>query len=888
MKRSMTAGCLAVAVMNFVFMVAELMAGRLAAPWVGVSSYTWVSLTVAALAGCAAGNALADALRARVPPWRTVAAACLAAGLLLFFSGAVNRALGAALAGLPLGVAARAFLHMTGLFFLPALVMGFGTPNVLAAVVRDGHSGRGIGAVYASGMAGCVAGSLLAGLVLPGVLATDTAFRAAGALLAALGALLWPLRSGAADPSGAADRSDASDVPAWRRAVPVFGVAALAMAVEMAAAKQVAPITGASHVVWGVLFGVFIGGMGAGGWCGGRFADRAAWQRWGWTVYLAAALSVFPYAVWLNHLAGLKFLWLITLPCGWRLPAHFLAAFLPCAFLLGAATTLAVRQALQTPDGRFDRRHAGRYWALASVGNVAGTVAAGFWLIGLVRSAVLLLLCAAGLAALALLSARTCGSEAGRRIAGPVTLLLLACGLYGVLAGPRATLPRWLQPRNITASEHCAIRFDRESRYNRVIVYGDAPDSRVLTIGLDRTPHSTVDVYDPARLYSVYVQMLAGGIETAFPGTGALDALVIGGGGFVLPRWLAATRGGSRILVAEIDPAVTEAATRLLGLDKAEGVVTVNHDGRNVVDRLAREGRRYDVIVGDTVADTAVPYHLVTAEFNARVAGLLKPGGVYLLHLLDRPDRGLLVGSALRTLRGQFRHVEVLRWAGVDDVRGSHVLIASDRALPEGTAAAVRAAHPDFEGRSLTAAERDALCGRPGTVTLTDRFVPVERFVLRDILDNDQLLRSFRARQLLAQAKARPAETFEKALEILRRQSVPQADELAAARLSGDRAGRLEALCAVLAEKARLPSGVLLAKAAYADVLQELKRWGEAGRVCETLARHDPENETHWVRAVNAFRLAGDRAAALNALAAATEHHPRSVALEALRTQLAK
>ena len=61
MNRSMTAGCLAVAVMNFVFMVAELMAGRLAAPWVGVSSYTWVSLTVAALAGCAAGNALAAA-----------------------------------------------------------------------------------------------------------------------------------------------------------------------------------------------------------------------------------------------------------------------------------------------------------------------------------------------------------------------------------------------------------------------------------------------------------------------------------------------------------------------------------------------------------------------------------------------------------------------------------------------------------------------------------------------------------------------------------------------------------------------------------------------------------------------------------------------------------
>ena len=46
--------------------------------------------------------------------------------------------------------------------------------------------------------------------------------------------------------------------------------------------------------------------------------------------------------------------------------------------------------------------------------------------------------------------------------------------------------------------------------------------------------------------------------------------------------------------------------------------------------------------------------------------------------------------------------------------------------------------------------------------------------------------------------------------------------------------------------------------------------------------------KTYRVRAVNAFRSVGDRAAALNALAAATAHHPRSVALEALRTHLAK
>jgi len=904
---SILVGGALVAIINLVFMVAELMAGRLAAPWIGLSAYTWVALVSVALAGCACGNALADALNRRLCPWRVAALGCVLGGLGLFFMNEINGWSGHLLEAWSVSVPLRAAVHMAGLFALPALCMGLGTPSVLAAAVGDDRSGRGIGIIYACGMSGCVVGSLLAGLVLPETMGTDTVFRCAGGVLALAGAVCFagatssrlPHAGVGGVPWRASGRLPAHlDVPpataaSGRQAAAarrvhealVFGVGFLALAVEMAIAKQVAPITGASHVVWSILFAVFIGGMGAGGWWGGWLADHADWRKWNALVFLLAGLAVYPFAPAMNAYVGLDMTVLLRLPSNLRLPLHFMLAFLPCAFLLGAATTVAVRDALQKPDGGFDRGHAGRYWALAALGNVAGTVVAGFILVGCVRSAVLLVFCAAALVGYAALLAWSTpqAPQALSRWLAVIALGLCGVGLDGLSFGAAESPPAWIQPRNTTLADGASVLLDRESRYNRVIVYGDKPDARMLTLGLDRTPHSSVDVYDPTRLYATYVQMLAGGVDAVFPGHGALDALVLGGGGFVLPRYLAATRPDSRILVAEIDPVVTEAARTLLGLGRAAGVTVIDQDGRNVVNQLVRSsdgpvagGRRFDIVVGDTIADTAVPYHLMTDAFNSQIAQLLKPGGVYLLHLLDRPDRGLLVGSAVRTLRVTFRHVLVVRWAGVQDVRGSHILLASDREL-DGAAVlrAIRSAHPDFDGSCLAANEVEALCDRPGTVIMRDRFVPVEKFVLRDILDNDVLLRSNRARDLMALAARDPECAYEGSAKIVRSQTRPLPDELVVLRTAAAQAGRMAEACALLGDKARIPTGDDHAKIAHAEILQELKREDEAGGAFEVLARRHPHEVSFWLQAATGYWYGKRRDEAVRVLRAGMAVEPR-------------
>ena len=67
----------------------------------------------------------------------------------------------------------------------------------------------------------------------------------------------------------------------------------------------------------------------------------------------------------------------------------------------------------------------------------------------------------------------------------------------------------------------------------------------------------------------------------------------------------------------------------------------------------------------DAYRTKSVPPHLVTAEFNAQVAGRLTAQGVYLSNIIDRTATPLLALSVARTLAQSFPAVDI--WTMVDD-----------------------------------------------------------------------------------------------------------------------------------------------------------------------------------------------------------------------------
>jgi tetratricopeptide (TPR) repeat protein len=187
--------------------------------------------------------------------------------------------------------------------------------------------------------------------------------------------------------------------------------------------------------------------------------------------------------------------------------------------------------------------------------------------------------------------------------------------------------------------------------------------------------------------------------------------------------------------VVEIDPGVTKAATEAFGLDKGTTIETIHMDPRNYVDQLQKGGRtgktapKYDFIYEDALDDCAVPFQLLTKEFNDKVAGLLADDGVYMIHLLDSCQSGRLLGAVVNTIRETFPHVHVITTgqAGLPSLRRTSVVIAAKRQIDPQAILDEHSKHLKFS--VLDESQVDALQARCGRVILTDDYAPVENLL---------------------------------------------------------------------------------------------------------------------------------------------------------------
>lgn len=158
------------AVTSAAAMIVEIVAGRMLAPYVGMSLYTWTAVIAVVLAGFSLGHWWGGRLASRPVPQalRQTAVALLLAGVTV--AGAVpllHLVAGPVLAVLPHPV--WGIIALCGVvFFLPSVFVGVPAP-VLAQVAiseaQDGQSGPALGAMFAAGAIGAIAGTVLAGFV---------------------------------------------------------------------------------------------------------------------------------------------------------------------------------------------------------------------------------------------------------------------------------------------------------------------------------------------------------------------------------------------------------------------------------------------------------------------------------------------------------------------------------------------------------------------------------------------------------------------------------------------------------------------------------------------------------------------------------------------------
>ncbi|MDU8944452.1 fused MFS/spermidine synthase [Ovoidimarina sediminis] len=149
-------------------LVVEIVAGRMIAPYVGMSLYTWTSIIAVVLLGFSIGHWWGGRLAEResraalrITGWVMVAAAVFTASASLVLRVAAEPVLDTVANPLT-AITAIAMLA----FFLPSLFAG--VPAPVLAIVAMRHAAqpeRALGAMFAAGAAGAIVGTLLAGFL---------------------------------------------------------------------------------------------------------------------------------------------------------------------------------------------------------------------------------------------------------------------------------------------------------------------------------------------------------------------------------------------------------------------------------------------------------------------------------------------------------------------------------------------------------------------------------------------------------------------------------------------------------------------------------------------------------------------------------------------------
>ncbi|WP_336643235.1 spermidine synthase [Microbacterium sp. MMO-113] len=153
---------------------------------------------------------------------------------------------------------------------------------------------------------------------------------------------------------------------------------------------------------------------------------------------------------------------------------------------------------------------------------------------------------------------------------------------------------------------------------------------------VDDTPQSHVDLDDPTHLHFEYIVRMGAVIDQLHPGP--LTAVHLGAGALTIPRYIDATRPGSRQQVIELEAPLVQLVREHLPLPKGAAIRLRIGDAREGVRKLpsALVGT-CDLVVSDVYSGAQTPAHLTSVEFYRELAALLAPGGVLLVNVADGP-----------------------------------------------------------------------------------------------------------------------------------------------------------------------------------------------------------------------------------------------------------
>lgn len=392
----------------------------------------------------------------------------------------------------------------------------------------------------------------------------------------------------------------------YRLELIVFISGAIVMVAEIIGSRVFAPFLGTSLYVWTALIGVVLGSLSVGYWWGGRLSDRyPSWRA----LSLILLVPAFYFA-----LVG-RFKWPVLAMLAdtggdVRIMAVIAAVvlFAPPAVVLGMVSPYAVR--LRLNDLAHSGATVGTLYALSTLGSIAGTFAAGFFLIPLFGSTAIIYGIALGLLALSLVASLR--SDTALKVAALAVIVLAGWGAARVSESLAADGMVYLETPYNTAM---VVEAQRNGRPVRELLLGNEHSSARYLEG-EELVYEYTKYYDLVRHFR----------------PGAQQALMLGGAGYSYPQHFLREFPAARLDVVEIDPGVTQLAREHFGLQADDRLRIFHEDGRTF---LNRSGTQYDVVFGDAFSSYhSLPFQLATVEAVQALHDRLTTDGVAIINVI--------------------------------------------------------------------------------------------------------------------------------------------------------------------------------------------------------------------------------------------------------------
>ena len=182
MQKEVVKANIVVFIASFCTLVIELVAGRIMAPYVGVSLYTWTSIIGVVLAGISIGAYLGGRIADRYPRSSTLGWLLFLSGLGAFSISPLTNMVGGA--QFHTSLMTRILLITTIIFFIPSCLLGMISPVVVKLTLNNlEKTGNVVGKIYAFSTLGSILGTFATGFYLISWMGTRSILLTMGVIL---------------------------------------------------------------------------------------------------------------------------------------------------------------------------------------------------------------------------------------------------------------------------------------------------------------------------------------------------------------------------------------------------------------------------------------------------------------------------------------------------------------------------------------------------------------------------------------------------------------------------------------------------------------------------------------------------------------------------------